>query len=223
MEERFYRDRLAERFGIDAMVPGAADRHEVNRIVFDELVRGIISPASKAVYLDVIRKGRAEGADSVVFACTEIGLLLSPDDIDCPVHDTAKLHSRAAVCFRARARPERETRHEARHRQQGLLVLVAAALDPDASARHPLRGGPDPARHAGVPAARRRLQGGRHGADPRGRRRHGVGVARHHGLSSASASRSSRSGRRSAGRGPSRAPSRRRCMRASAACARPAP
>ena len=99
MEERFYRDRLAERFGVDAMVPGAADRHEVNRIVFDELVRGIISPASKASYLDVIRKGRAEGADSVVFACTEIGLLLSPDDIDCPVHDTAKLHSRAAVSF----------------------------------------------------------------------------------------------------------------------------
>ena len=99
MEESFYRDRLRAGFGVEPLVPGAADRHEVNRIVFEELVRGIVSPTSKAAYLDVIRKGRAEGADSVVFACTEIGLLLSPDDIDCPVHDTAKLHSQAAVAF----------------------------------------------------------------------------------------------------------------------------
>ena len=99
MEEPFYLDRLREGFGMQALVPEAGERQDINRIIFDELVRGVISPASKAVYLDAVRKGREAGADSVVFACTEIGLLLSPDDIDCPSFDTAKLHAQAAVAF----------------------------------------------------------------------------------------------------------------------------
>ena len=99
MEERFYADRLHEKFGIEAMVPAAEDRVELDRIIFSELVRGIINPASKEIYQAVVRKGRAAGADSVTFACTEIGLLLTPDDCDCAVYDTAKLHARAAVAF----------------------------------------------------------------------------------------------------------------------------
>jgi aspartate racemase len=99
MEEPFYLDRLRDGFGMNALVPDADDRIEINRIIFDELVRGVISPDSKAVYLDAVRKGRQVGADSVVFACTEIGLLLSPADMDCPSFDTAKLHAQAAVAF----------------------------------------------------------------------------------------------------------------------------
>ena len=99
MEDPFYAERLQSRFGITAMVPEAADRVEIDRIIFAELVRGIITPASKNIYLDVLRKGRAAGADSVAFACTEIGLLLSPDECGCSVYDTAKLHARAAVAF----------------------------------------------------------------------------------------------------------------------------
>ena len=99
MEERFYAERLNSRFGIKAMVPDAADRVEIDRIIFAELVRGIINPASKNIYLDIVQKGRAAGADSVAFACTEIGLLLSPDECVCSVYDTAKLHARAAVDF----------------------------------------------------------------------------------------------------------------------------
>jgi aspartate racemase len=99
MEEPFYLDRLREGFGMQALVPDAQDRQEINRIIFDELVRGVISPQSKAVYLEAVRKGRQAGADSVVFACTEIGLLLSPADMDCPSFDTAKLHAQAAVAF----------------------------------------------------------------------------------------------------------------------------
>ena len=99
MEERFYAERLQSRFGIEAMVPDAADRAELDRIIFAELVSGMINPASKAIYLEILRKGRAAGADSVAFACTEIGLLLSPEDCLCSVYDTAKLHARAAVDF----------------------------------------------------------------------------------------------------------------------------
>ncbi len=105
MEEPFYLDRLRDGFGIKAMVPDAEDRQEINRIIFDELVRGVISPRSKAFYLEAVRKGREAGADSVVFACTEIGLLLSPDDMDCPSFDTAKLHAMAAVAFALSTKP----------------------------------------------------------------------------------------------------------------------
>jgi aspartate racemase len=92
-------ERLQSGFGIEAMVPDASDRHELDRIIFAELVRGIINPASKAIYLEIVKKGRATGADSVAFACTEIGLLLEPEDCLCPVYDTAKLHARAAIDF----------------------------------------------------------------------------------------------------------------------------
>ncbi len=105
MEEPFYLERLRDGFGMNALVPDADDRQEINRIIFDELVRGVISPVSKAVYLDAVRKGREAGADSVVFACTEIGLLLAPDDIDCPSFDTAKLHAQAAVAFALNTNP----------------------------------------------------------------------------------------------------------------------
>lgn len=98
MEDSFYRDRLTG-FGMETITPDAADRQTVNRIIFDELVRGVISPDSKAAYLAIIRKGQAAGADSVVFACTEIGLLIAPGDVDCPAFDTAKIHSRAALAF----------------------------------------------------------------------------------------------------------------------------
>jgi aspartate racemase len=108
MEERFYAERLQSGFGIEAMVPDASDRSELDRIIFAELVRGIINPASKNIYLDILKKGRAAGADSVAFACTEIGLLLAPEDCLCPVYDTAKLHARAAIDFSLGAKAHME-------------------------------------------------------------------------------------------------------------------
>ena len=99
MEESFYSDRLRARFGIEVCVPDAAARAEIDRIIFAELVRGEFNPASRETYLDILRDGRAQGADCVVFACTEIGLLLSPEQCGCPVYDTAQLHAQAAVDF----------------------------------------------------------------------------------------------------------------------------
>ena len=99
MEETFYSDRLREKFGIDAMVPDKEDRAMVHRVVFDELVRGIISNESKQAYLGVIDKAMKAGADSVIFGCTEIGLLLQPEDVPLPVFDTAVLHAEIAIKF----------------------------------------------------------------------------------------------------------------------------
>jgi aspartate racemase len=96
MEKPFYRDRLAER-GIQASTPGQADRDRLHAIIYDELVQGVISPGSKAEVLAMIAK--ATDCDSIIFGCTEIGLLLSPDDLDRPVIDTALVHAQAGVDF----------------------------------------------------------------------------------------------------------------------------
>ncbi|MFN3522653.1 MAG: aspartate/glutamate racemase family protein [Phenylobacterium sp.] len=96
MEKDFYRDRLAAR-GIDAVVPEAADRQALHAIIYDELCQGLIRPPSKAAVLEMI--GRARGIDGVIFGCTEIGLLISPDELTLPVVDTTLAHAEAAMDF----------------------------------------------------------------------------------------------------------------------------
>lgn len=96
MEKAFYRDRLQAQ-GVDALTPDQADRDRLHAIIYDELCQGVISPASKAEVLAMIAK--AADADSVIFGCTEIGLLLSPEDLSLPVVDTALVHAQAAVDF----------------------------------------------------------------------------------------------------------------------------
>ena len=96
MEKPFYRDRLAEQ-GIEAAIPDQADRDRLHAIIYEELVRGVITPASKAEVLAMIAKAR--DCDSVIFGCTEIGLLLAPEDLDRPVVDTALVHAQAGVDF----------------------------------------------------------------------------------------------------------------------------
>lgn len=97
MEEDFYAERLVTRWGIEVVVPSEADRIEVDRIVFAELTRGVVSEASRARYLEVIGRLAADGADAVVLACTEIGLLVGPDDVELPLIDSALVHALAAV------------------------------------------------------------------------------------------------------------------------------
>jgi aspartate racemase len=93
MEEAFYADRLA-RHGIGAVVPEAAEREVVDRVVFDELTQGVVTDASRELYLDVILQLEKQGAEAVVLACTEIGLLVGPDDSPLPVIDSAEVHAR---------------------------------------------------------------------------------------------------------------------------------
>ena len=99
MEKPFYRERLARR-GVEALIPGEPDRARLHAIIFEELVRGVFNPASKAAMLQIIETGRREqGADGVILGCTEFGLLLSSDDLDLPVFDTAAIHASAGVDF----------------------------------------------------------------------------------------------------------------------------
>jgi aspartate racemase len=96
MEQTFYRDHLKDR-GINPVVPDQTGREMVHAVIYDELCKGIVLPASKARYLAVIDEARKDGIDSVVFGCTEIGMLLSPSDVPEGAFDTTELHCAAAV------------------------------------------------------------------------------------------------------------------------------
>lgn len=96
MVEPFYRDYLRARHGIEARVPDEAGRTEIHRIIYEELCRGIVLPASKARALEI---AAASGGDGVIFGCTEIMLLLSAADFAVPTFDTTALHVEAALDF----------------------------------------------------------------------------------------------------------------------------
>jgi aspartate racemase len=97
MEDGFYRDCLRERFGIEAIVPDAADRRRVHDIIYGELCRGRVLEESRAEYLRIVDALCARGAEGVILGCTEITLLLGPGDTAVPLFDTTLLHARAAV------------------------------------------------------------------------------------------------------------------------------
>ena len=97
MQEDFYTGRLKEKYGLEVLVPDAGERAEVNRVIFEELVVGNILPESKEMYLEVIAGLVARGAQGVILGCTEIPLLVKPEDASVPLFDTTFLHAAAAV------------------------------------------------------------------------------------------------------------------------------
>lgn len=99
MEQDFYIGRLRDRHGLEAMVPDAAGRALVHRVIYDELCLGIVRPDSKAAYLQEIARLRRAGADSVILGCTEVTMLIGQDDLDVPVFDSTRLHAEAAMAF----------------------------------------------------------------------------------------------------------------------------
>lgn len=100
MEQEFYKGRLADRHGIEAAVPDAAGRDVVHRIIYEELVRGVVRPESKAAYLaEVARMRERAPADGLIMGCTEITMLIGAGDFDIPVFDTTAIHAQAAVDF----------------------------------------------------------------------------------------------------------------------------
>ncbi len=82
---------------MQTLLPAQADRETVHRVIYEELCRGRIEPASRAAFVDVIARLRDAGADSVILGCTEIGLLIGAGDAELPVFDTTALHAAAAV------------------------------------------------------------------------------------------------------------------------------
>lgn len=97
MEQDFYKGRLIERHGLDVLVPDEADRALVHRVIYDELVQGMVDPASRAAYREIIARLVARGAEAVILGCTEIMLLVGPEDSAVPLFDTTTIHAEAAV------------------------------------------------------------------------------------------------------------------------------
>lgn len=98
MENGFYPARM-QPHGIDVMVPDAGDRARIHRIIYEELSLGQVVDASREVLIGIIEKARAQGADSVIFGCTEICLILETGKLPLPGFDSVEVHVDAAVDF----------------------------------------------------------------------------------------------------------------------------
>ena len=98
MEQPFYAERLAEH-GVQVVIPGEAERERLHQIIFDELCAGDVPAASQAYARGVIAQVQDEGATAIALACTELMLLLKPEDSALPLFDTTALHCAAAVDF----------------------------------------------------------------------------------------------------------------------------
>lgn len=91
-----YPDKL-ERFGIAVRIPDESDRERIDGIIFKELVNGVFTEESRMYFNEVIGKMKARGCDGVVLGCTEIPLLVDPDDCPLPVLDSTRLLARAGL------------------------------------------------------------------------------------------------------------------------------
>lgn len=97
MEQDFYKGRLAQKHGLDVLIPDEADRKTVHDIIYHELVVGEVRDASREHYRAIIRRLVERGAQAIILGCTEIMLLIGQADSSVPVFDTTRLHAEAAV------------------------------------------------------------------------------------------------------------------------------
>lgn len=96
MEQDFYRGRLEKR-GIEVLVPGAADRAVVHRVIYEELCQGRVKEGSRAEYLRIIDALGERGAEGVIEGCTEIVMLVDERHTGMPLFDTTAIHTDEAV------------------------------------------------------------------------------------------------------------------------------
>ncbi len=96
MEGPVYPPKLAAQ-KIDFKIPEAEERRRINEIIFDELVYGKFLPESRSYFVNVIRRFKDGGCDAVILGCTEIPLLITPEDSPLPVLDSTRLLARAAL------------------------------------------------------------------------------------------------------------------------------
>jgi aspartate racemase len=97
MEQDFYRGRLATRHGLEVLVPAEPDLTLVHDVIYDELCQGRVSDESREQYRRIIAALEGAGADGIIYGCTEIDLLVGPQDAAVPVFDTTRIHVEAAV------------------------------------------------------------------------------------------------------------------------------
>jgi len=97
MEEDFYTGRLVEAHGLRVILPAQADRAIVHRVIYEELVLGILREESREQYVRIMADLVERGAQGIILGCTEIGLLVSVSDSTVQLFDTTRLHALAGV------------------------------------------------------------------------------------------------------------------------------
>jgi aspartate racemase len=99
MEHDFYHERLRSKHGLSALIPEEPDRTLVHEVIYQELCHGKISDESRRHYQRIIGELQARGAQAVILGCTEITLLIKPEDVALPVFDATSIHAKTAVEF----------------------------------------------------------------------------------------------------------------------------
>jgi aspartate racemase len=97
MEQEFYRGRLRDHHHLDVLIPDDADRGIVHRVIYEELVLGLVRDSSRAEYRRIIRRLVDQGAQGVIFGCTEISMLVGASDSPVHIFDTTSIHARKAA------------------------------------------------------------------------------------------------------------------------------
>jgi aspartate racemase len=97
MEGDFLRNRYKTKFGIDTIIPNQEERDFIHKVIYDELVKGIINEKSKQRFLEIIDHLTEQGAEGIISGCTEIELLIKPHDIKIDLFETTRLHAEKAV------------------------------------------------------------------------------------------------------------------------------
>lgn len=96
MEEDFYRERIASH-GVNVLIPDSEQRREVHRVIYQELVLGVISESSRRQFVNVIESLKTRGAKGIILGCTEIELLIGQENSPLQLFPTTRLHAEAAV------------------------------------------------------------------------------------------------------------------------------
>ena len=99
MEEDYIRGKLERDYGLDIVTPDAEDREIVNRVIYDEFGAGLFLDSSRHQYAAIMARLADAGAQCILLGCTEIGLLVRPEDSRLPLFDTTLIHARAAVDY----------------------------------------------------------------------------------------------------------------------------
>lgn len=99
MEKDFYTKILEKTYGLEVIVPSGQERKTIHSIIFNELVQGNFTKASKQICIQIIKDLIKKGAEGVILGCTELPLLISESDVAIPTFNTTRIHSEKAVDF----------------------------------------------------------------------------------------------------------------------------
>lgn len=98
MEEPFYKERLTS-YNIETLIPDEQDRIIIDETIFKELCMGVIKQSSKDKFKEIIQGLQKNGAKGVILGCTELWMLIKPEDCSIPIFDTARIHAEASVDY----------------------------------------------------------------------------------------------------------------------------